>query len=297
MGGRLGVGEAGFGGAAFWFEARFEPAGPQSRAASLAGRAIAVASPCAIVREAAARQIISSGGTAAPSPTLAEAIAATRPGAVVLVDHLISAGAEPVSPPPGRSSLVLLRPGERERIAPYRKAGFDGYLIKPLRRASLVERILAIGEAHAGDDDRVAFGPAGRAPTAGGARVLLAEDNPINAMLARTLLRREGAEVCCVTSGEAALEAMAADAFDLVLMDVRMPGVGGIEAARRLRARRDETPIVALTADAFEDDRRACFDAGMDDFLVKPLSPEALRLALSRWAGAARRVRQPALES
>jgi CheY-like chemotaxis protein len=68
-------------------------------------------------------------------------------------------------------------------------------------------------------------------------------------------------------------------------MDVRMPGLGGLGATRMLRARGLATPVVALTANAFEDDRRACLEAGMDDFLVKPLSPEALRVALSRWTG------------
>jgi CheY-like chemotaxis protein len=115
--------------------------------------------------------------------------------------------------------------------------------------------------------------------------VLLAEDNPINAMLARTLLRREGAEVAHVEGGEAALEALGAGAYDIVLMDVRMPGMGGLAATRTLRARGVNTPVVALTANAFEDDRRACLEAGMDDFLVKPLSPDALRTALARWTG------------
>jgi len=105
-------------------------------------------------------------------------------------------------------------------------------------------------------------------------------------MLARTLLRREGAEVEHVGGGEQALEALATGAYDIVLMDVRMPGVGGLEATRSLRARGVNTPVVALTANAFEDDRRACLEAGMDDFLVKPLSLDALRGALARWTGA-----------
>jgi CheY-like chemotaxis protein len=204
---------------------------------------------------------------------------------VILVDHLLAADG-PLHPPAGRAAVVLLRPEERERIAAYRAEGFAGYLIKPLRRASLVERVLAAGGEAPADDDRIAPRRPSMAPAAGGARVLLAEDNPINAMLARTLLRREGATTQHVESGEAALEALARETFDLVLMDVRMPGLSGLEATRALRARGVETPVVALTANAFEDDRRACLDAGMDDFLVKPLSPEALRVALSRWTGA-----------
>ena len=116
-----------------------------------------------------------------------------------------------------------------------------------------------------------------------GARILLVEDNPINALLARALLAREGCEVEHAVGGEEAMAACDVGTFDLILMDMRMPGLSGEETARRLRAERIATPIVALTANAFEDDRRACLAAGMDDFLVKPLLPDALRAMLTRW--------------
>jgi CheY-like chemotaxis protein len=188
-----------------------------------------------------------------------------------------------LKPPAGRKGIVLLAPDERDRIARYRRAGFTGYLIKPLRRASLAERVLvAAGEAPAAatprEDDRIV------AAAAPGARILLVEDNPINALLARTLLTREGCEVEHVTSGDQALKAADVEVFDLILMDMRMPGLSGEETARRLREAGIATPIVALTANAFEDDRQACLAAGMDDFVVKPLSPDALRGALTRWA-------------
>lgn len=291
MGGRLGVADAAGGGAAFWFEARFASAGAASQDLPLAGCTVGIASPSPIIRDAAARQVQSSGGVATPAVSIAEAVAATPADSVMLVDHLLAESGERPTAPPDRASVILLRPGERERIAGYRSAGFAGYLIKPLRRASLVERVLSAGKPHT-DDDRVSPRGASGAPTPGGARVLLAEDNPINAMLARTLLRRENADVAHVTSGQAALDALAESPFDLVLMDVRMPGLGGLEAARAMRARGLEVPIVALTADAFEDDRRACLEAGMNDFLVKPLSPEALKLALARWTAPRGRRRQ-----
>ena len=85
-------------------------------------------------------------------------------------------------------------------------------------------------------------------------------------------------------SGEQALTAVEVESFDLILMDMRMPGLSGEQTARRLRAEGVATPIVALTANAFEDDRHACLASGMDDFLVKPLSPDALRAVLTRWA-------------
>ncbi|HEY1751730.1 MAG TPA: response regulator [Caulobacteraceae bacterium] len=284
MGGQLGVGGVAGRGADFWFEAPFERADGAAPAPSLTGRTVAVASSSPIVRETAARQIEASGGRAVRAASLDAALAGTGEGDVILVDHLM-AGPRGLIPPPARAGVVLLRPEERERIATYRAAGFGGYLIKPLRRASLVERVLAAGQAAAADDDRVAPRRAASAGGSGGVRVLLAEDNPINAMLAGTLLKREGAVVEHVTSGEAALDALAVREFDVVLMDVRMPGLGGLEAARVLRARGVDTPVVALTANAFDDDRRACLEAGMDDFLVKPLSLDALQRALARWTG------------
>ena len=100
--------------------------------------------------------------------------------------------------------------------------------------------------------------------------MLLVEDNPINALLARALLTREGCEVDHARSGEEAIAAVKVGAYDLILMDMRMPGLSGVETARALRDLGVETPIVALTANAFEDDRHACLAAGMNDFLVKP---------------------------
>jgi CheY-like chemotaxis protein len=282
MEGALGVdGQEGHG-ADFWFEAPFERGGPGERHVSLEGRTVAVASPSAIVREAAARQIEASGGRAMRATGVEEALPLTDEGAVILIDHELARGGVTLSPPAGRHAVVLLKAEERDQIDDYRAAGFDGYLIKPLRRASLVERVLAAGHARAADDDRIAPPRPSVAAAAAGTRVLLAEDNPINAILAGALLRREGAVVTHVENGEAALAALVRGAFDLVLMDVRMPGLSGLETTRALRARGVTTPVVALTANAFDDDRRACLESGMDDFLVKPLNPDTLRGVLTR---------------
>jgi CheY-like chemotaxis protein len=120
--------------------------------------------------------------------------------------------------------------------------------------------------------------------------VLVAEDNEINALLTRTLLTRLGHVPVMAESGSVALERWR-DArekgapYDLVLMDMHMPGVDGLEAARRIRAAEAErndrpTPIIALTANAFAEDREACLAAGMDGFLVKPLERDRLAAAL-----------------
>jgi PAS domain S-box-containing protein len=119
------------------------------------------------------------------------------------------------------------------------------------------------------------------ASTENGLRILLAEDNPINMMLIRELLRRRGHSVVEVTTGNAAVQAMMEGTYDLLLTDIHMPGMDGIEAARAIRAGeersgRRRTPIVALTADALEEGKRACQQAGMDGFLTKPVDPAEL---------------------
>ena len=276
MDGAVGVETAALGGAAFWFEARFERATGEAERL-LARRTVAIASASPVTAEAARRQVEAAGGKAVTAPTLADALAASRSADVILVDRALAGDAAPA----GRTAIVLLTPEERGQIEAHRAAGYAGYLIKPLRRASLAERVLAARRdedpARAVEDDRIA--PA----AAPGRRVLLVEDNPINALLARTLLTREGCGVDQAGGGEEALAALKVGAYDLILMDMRMPGMSGLEATRKVRGMGVRTPVVALTANAFEEDRHACLAAGMDDFLVKPLTPDALRAALGRW--------------
>ncbi|HEY1962251.1 MAG TPA: response regulator, partial [Rhizomicrobium sp.] len=119
-----------------------------------------------------------------------------------------------------------------------------------------------------------------------GRKILLVEDNPINAMLTRELLVRRGYAVSHVPSGESALELAARERFDVVLTDIHMPGMDGVEMAQRLRERegrlgRPCTRIVALTADTVETGRHACQDAGMDGFLTKPVDPAELDAMLN----------------
>lgn len=287
MGGEVGVETAPGGGACFWFEAAFPTLPAVIPARPLEGRTVGIASPNPVVREAARLQIEACGGEVVATAALPEAIARTRPGDVILVDASLAAANGALRPPLQRHAIVLLAADERERLARYRRAGFAGYLIKPLRRASLAERVLIAAGAAADPsqpaqvDERVATA------AAPGARILLVEDNPINALLAKALLNREGCEVEHAVGGAEALAAAEVGVFDLILMDMRMPGLSGEETARRMRASGIKTPIVALTANAFEDDRHACLAAGMDDFLVKPLSPDALRIALTRWTASA----------
>jgi len=123
--------------------------------------------------------------------------------------------------------------------------------------------------------------------------VLVAEDNPVNCMVIEGLLGTLGLEVELVDNGQQAVNALAgAHALDLVLMDLHMPVMDGYQATQQIRqaelaSARQRIPIIALTADAFEDDRLHCLAVGMDDFLTKPIALDALSQALTRWLKAA----------
>ena len=141
-------------------------------------------------------------------------------------------------------------------------------------------------------EDSAANPGLGAAPAPGATRldgcaVLLVEDNPFNQEVARELLARTGAAVVVADDGRQALDAMACQRFDCVLMDVQMPVMDGLEATRRIRAdpRLRDTVVIAMTANAGVDDRTRCLEAGMDEFLSKPVVPELLAATIARCLG------------
>ena len=158
-------------------------------------------------------------------------------------------------------------------------------LTKPISPARLFDALRRCLEPGAGTSQAVVVRPARpRTVVAENLAVLLAEDNPINQAVAEATLEELGLTVDIVDNGAAAVDAVQRRPYDLVLMDVQMPELDGLEATRRIRADRNlhQPFIVAVTANATVQDRQLCFAAGMDDYIRKPFQLEDLRASLSR---------------
>ena len=189
-------------------------------------------------------------------------------------------------------ALVLFSPFERRTFGQSTMREFDGWLVKPVRAASLLERLAGkpvrlVEVPPAAFEDEAASVAQEQASDIEPFRALVAEDNDINALIARKHLERMGATVTRARDGQEASETFsltltgAIPKFDLILMDIRMPLMDGIEATKKIRALekdagRQAVRIIALTANAFEEDRQACLEAGIDQFLTKPVDFEGL---------------------
>jgi CheY-like chemotaxis protein len=165
-----------------------------------------------------------------------------------------------------------------------------GNLIKPVKPAALRDLVASVFGVGAGSTAvRTQAAPLSRADLADRfpLRILLAEDNAVNQKLAVRLLQRMGYDPTVAGDGHAAIAALDRDDFDVVLMDVQMPELDGLDATRQIRARWPDRPlrIVAMTANAMAEDRDACLAAGMDDYVSKPIRVDELVAALERAAG------------
>ncbi|NUP04476.1 MAG: response regulator [Polyangiaceae bacterium] len=169
-------------------------------------------------------------------------------------------------------------------------AGFDACLAKPIRERSLRDTLVRLTRHRLTPVDASSYRPAGDSQRpAGRRRILLAEDNEINQMVAVEMLAELGCDVDVASDGEQAVEAVTSHDYDLILMDCQMPGMDGMQAAAAIRNWRGAAapPIVALTAHALAGDRERILAGGMDDYLTKPVTHEALKRTLARWANRA----------
>ncbi len=271
-------------------------------APDLARAAVMIVATAEIEASLLARQLGRCGAKtcAVIDENIAAALLPERPWNALLVDYpLASAMIANVNVArlgmPKR--IVLIRPTDRHELPALKAAGFTGYLVKPVRAASLAARLTVEDSfEHSPAEIEVESADAS-APAIKGLSILVAEDNEINALLARALLTRLGHRPTIAANGEAAVESwLAARAsgspYDLVLMDVQMPGMDGLEAARRIRAAEAQagdkhTRMLALTANVQIEDREAALAAGLDDLLVKPLDRERLRDVLETCPGTA----------
>jgi len=183
--------------------------------------------------------------------------------------------------------LMVTAYGREEVLKEAERCGIESVLVKPVSASILFDTTMSVLGVR-----RSAQAPADaatgdlRLAAVRGARILLVEDNDINQQVARELLEEVGMVVDVADNGQIALEQVQRASYDLVFMDMQMPVMDGVAATVEIRKvpGLGGLPIVAMTANAMEQDRRKCLDAGMNDFLVKPFDPDALSAILLRWA-------------
>ena len=305
MGGEVGLHSAPGEGTTVWFTARLarDPeAGAGAPPLALPGLRVRLVEGLAPAREALQRRL-QSFGVAVDAPADLAALRSATPagggGAACDVWIVDAASAQALGPDTLESlrrradgvrvpAILTLAVDDAQAWQQAHAAGFDAVLIKPITGSALHDALQQV----------TGLPPAARLAGAGavdeleawlinqhqGRHVLLAEDNPVNQEVAVEMLRAVGLQVDVAADGAQAVAMALARPYDLVLMDMQMPGMDGLEATRVLRAKVGVAlPIVAMTANAFGEDRAACLAAGMNDHVAKPVDPVQLYEALLRW--------------
>lgn len=271
---------------------------------TLAGMRVLVLSRNGMEAEAIARTIVANGGDAEKASTVEEALLSARKGArpfdALVVDAALEdseAGVLKTLRAKGLAdgeAITLIAPADRAKLQKLRAGGYASFLPRPARGETLLKLLLA-GKAGIETPQRGKGGARAAVGDSGGAAlsVLVAEDNDINAVLARSALAKAGHEVHVVGNGKAALEALTAAShhYDVVLMDLHMPVMDGLEAIARLRRHEAESglpavPVLVLSADGQENTRQHVLAYGASGFLSKPLDPAELVFAVEEQAAA-----------
>jgi CheY-like chemotaxis protein len=306
MGGDVGVTSEPGKGSTFWFTARLDKQPARAAQAPAAARHLNVRGMrvLAVDDNATHREILTeqlrhwgflTGAAASGAEALAALAAAAEAGhpyAVAVVDMQmpqmdgLELGMAIKQHPSLRETVLIMLTSLDSSLpdAELRAAGFAGYMHKPLRQSLLFDAIMesVAGRVHALEPKAAPVAPGGGGVVQrSGVRILLAEDNEVNQVVAVEVLRRAGYACDVVSDGRRAVEAVARQRYDVVLMDCQMPELDGFEATAAIRAREAagqtrRTPIVALTANAVKGDRERCLAAGMDFYLTKPIDPVKL---------------------
>ena len=304
MGGHLDLVSAPGEGSEFSFTVEFPVATGVRRprttsTATLTGKRVLVVDDNATARQVASEALKRAGARVDEADSAAGALERMRAAAgdaqydAVVLDHLMPNGdgfelAEAVVADPSLRHVKLIMltssaaSSERARA---RELGVGAYLSKPVARDDLLKAVGAVlsTDAPPGGERRLIT----EESLHWGARdlsILLAEDNAVNQQVALALLGKRGYRVDLVENGYDAWQAVKKGAYDVVLMDIQMPRMDGLEAARRIREEGyTDLPIIALTAHAFQEERQRTVEAGMNDFLAKPFKPDELYAVIDKW--------------
>jgi len=307
MGGEIGLKSVAGEGSVFWFTARFEkqlrPVNTSRRNHSvLAGLRVLIVDDNMTNRKILSHQLGSRGMRHVEAESGTKALAILRSAAetgapfdLAILDLMMPGmdGFELArviknDPSIAATPLVMLTSyGERGGSTAAQQLGIGGYLAKPIRQAALFECLASVVRTPHKPRKHVAITPTViEVKPSSNKLILIAEDNVVNQKVAIRQLRKLGYRADAVANGREVLEALARIPYDLVLMDCQMPEMDGYEATaaiRRYENAPQRTPVIAMTAHALDGDRARCIEAGMDDYVSKPVKPEELQRVLARY--------------